>query len=125
MEVTATEITVNDVVYVPKGTERAPSQSLDGLEYKLIRGDRSGVFAGYIKSVSEDGKRVEMVQVRRIWYWAGAASLSQLAEEGTTQPSDCKFPCEAKRIIITDCIESLDISRTAREDIQAVQVWEQ
>ena len=57
--------------------------------YYIVRGDRSGVFAGNIKH--REGREVTLTNVRRLWYWSGAASLSQLALEGVKRPKDCKF----------------------------------
>jgi len=59
-------------------------------EYKIVRTYSSGVFAGYIES--RNGQEVVMRNARRLWYWIGAASLSQLAQSGTTDPKNCKFP---------------------------------
>ena len=50
-------------------------------KYVICRTYSAGVFAGFL--VSREGKEVVMTQARRLWYWAGAASLSQLAMEGT------------------------------------------
>ena len=58
-------------------------------KYYIVRGDRSGVFAGNIKE--RNGREVTMSDVRRLWYWEGACSISQLALDGTTKPSECKF----------------------------------
>lgn len=72
---------------------------LNGKEYieskkhsvrKFVRTYSAGVFFGEIES--RDGQEVVMRNARRIWYWEGAASLSQLAQEGTSKPSYCKFP---------------------------------
>lgn len=46
-------------------------------QYYIVRSDRAGVFFGRIKE--RNGSEVTMTDVRRIWYWYGAASLSQLA----------------------------------------------
>ena len=59
--------------------------------YVIVRTQSAGVFAGNLKS--RDGKEVVLTDARRLWYWAGAASLSQLAVSGTSRPGDfCKFP---------------------------------
>lgn len=51
----------------------------------IIRGDRSGVEYGTF--VETDGRQVvHLANARRIWYWDGAASISQLAAEGTSKP---------------------------------------
>ena len=91
------------------------------LPYVIVRTYSAGVFAGTL--VSRDGKEVELRDARRIWYWAGAASLSQLAVEGTSKPSKCKFPCAVPRVLLTEAIEILDVTPAARASIAAVPVW--
>ena len=90
-------------------------------KYVLVRTYSAGVFAGTL--VSRTGKEVELKDVRRIWYWSGAASLSQLAVDGTSKPNDCKFPCEVPVIELTEAIEILEVSDKARESIKGVPVW--
>ena len=121
MRIDANELEVNGVIYVPK-SESQPAQKLDGLEYKLVRGDRSGVFAGYVES--ENGQTVVLRQARRLWYWDGAASLSQLAEEGVKKPENCKFPKEVTKLKLLDAIEILDVTEMAKTSIAQVKIWE-
>ena len=90
-------------------------------KYVLVRTYSAGVFAGTL--VSRTGKEVELKDARRIWYWSGAASLSQLAVDGTSKPNDCKFPCEVPVIELTEAIEILEVSDKARESIKGVPVW--
>jgi hypothetical protein len=66
-----------------------------------------------------------MRDARRLWYWDGAASLSQLAMEGTKKPNNCKFPCEVDKVILTEAIEILDCTEEAQESIKAVAIWHQ
>lgn len=87
----------------------------------IVRGDRSGVFFGTLKE--KEGQEVELTDCRRIWYWDGAASISQLAESGTTRPENCKFTVSVKDIIITDAIEIIICAPEAIESIEAVKVW--
>lgn len=89
--------------------------------YKIVRTYSAGVFAGEV--VRRDGKEVEMVNARRLWYWAGAASLSQLAMDGVSRPRDCKFPKPVERIILTEAIEILDATPAARASIEGVPEW--
>ena len=92
-------------------------------DYIIARGDRSGVFAGTLKK--DNGKEVTLKNVRRLWYWSGAASLSQLAEEGVKKPNTCKFPVEVSEIVLTDVIEKLAVSKIAKKNIAEVPVWKQ
>jgi hypothetical protein len=59
-------------------------------DYVIVRTYSAGVFAGTLRE--RNGKEVTLHNARRIWYWAGAASLSQLAQSGTSKPNQCKFP---------------------------------
>jgi len=90
-------------------------------KYVIVRTYSAGVFAGTL--VSRTGKEVKLRDARRIWYWSGAASLSQLAVDGTSKPNDCKFPCEVPIIELTEAIEILEVSDKARESIKGVPVW--
>ena len=117
------EIRINGVDYVPKNLDTQPAQSLDGMKYVIVRTQSAGVFAGYLEN--RNGQEVVMRNARRIWYWAGAASLSQLAEEGTSKPQNCKFPCEVKRVELLQAIEILDCTEQARKSIQGVKTWKQ
>lgn len=108
---------IDDVKYV-RADKLTPD--LDG-EYVLIRCDRSGVFAGII--VKEDGNTAIVKNARRLWYWSGAASLSQMALEGTKKPNDCKFPAIVPEIRLKDVIEIIPCTKEARKSIESVKVW--
>lgn len=89
--------------------------------YYIIRGDRSGVFFGHIKE--RNGCEVTISDCRRLWYWSGAASLSQLAAEGVKEPRDCKFTVTVPEITILDAIELIPCSSSAIESINGVREW--
>lgn len=91
------------------------------MNYKIVRTTSAGVFAGEIES--RNGREVVMINARRLWYWEGAASLSQLAKYGTSRPEGCKFPCEVDRVELLQAIEILDVSERARLSIKLVKVW--
>jgi len=90
-------------------------------EYCIVRTYSAGVFAGTV--VSKEGKEVEMKNARRIWYWKGAASLSQLAVDGTSCPAECKFPVAVPRILLTEAIEIIPCTERAELSIRGVPVW--
>lgn len=90
-------------------------------QYYIIRGDRSGVFFGEI--AERNGREVTIRNARRLWYWDGAASLSQLAVDGTKKPQNCKFTVTVSSIVILDAIEILPCTVQAEESIKSVAVW--
>ena len=89
--------------------------------YVLIRTERAGVHAGTL--VARKGQEATLSNARRIWYWDGAATLSQLAMEGTKNPGGCKFPCAVKEITLLGVIEVIPCTQAARKSIEAVPVW--
>ena len=89
--------------------------------YFIVRCKGAGVFAGEIKE--KNGDEVVMTNARRIWYWDGAASLSQLAMEGTKKPNNCKFPAPVDEVILLNVFEILRCTAEAEASIKAVKVW--
>ena len=90
-------------------------------KYVIVRTYSAGVFAGTL--VERNGKEATITDARRLWYWAGAASLSQLANTGTSRPKDCKFPAPVTTILLTEAIEILEVTEEARKSIAEVPVW--
>lgn len=91
--------------------------------YKIVRTYSAGVFFGEIES--RNGQEIVMKNARRLWYWDGAASLSQLAMEGVKRPENCKFPCVVNRVELLQVIEILDCTDEAEKSIKGVHVWEE
>jgi hypothetical protein len=90
-------------------------------KFHIVRTYSAGVFYGIVES--RNGQEVVMRNVRRLWYWDGAASLSQLAMEGTKAPSNCKFSIPVDRELLLEAIEILDVTDAAQVSIDAVPAW--
>ena len=89
--------------------------------YCMVRTYTAGVFAGVV--ASREGKEVALKDARRIWYWKGAASLSQLTTTGTSAPKQCKFPAAVAEVLLTEVIEIIPITEEARASIAKVPEW--
>lgn len=116
-----TEITINGEVYVKKSEISENAEKRDGMDYCIVRTYAAGVFAGYVES--RNGKECVIRDARRIWYWEGAASLSQLAMDGTSKPDKCKFPVAVDRVLVTEAIEFDYCTEKAKKSIEEVPVW--
>lgn len=90
-------------------------------QYVIVRTYSAGVHAGTL--VARDGREVELTGARRLWYWHGAASLSELAQRGTSRPSDCKFPAPVDRIVLIEAIEIIAVTAVGRASIEGVKPW--
>ena len=115
------EIVLDGVKYIKKGSTQEEAEKFNGLNYVIIRGSDSGVFAGYLKK--EEGRRIELLKSTRLWYWDGAATLHELALSGTKLPQHCKFTVEVQEIIILDVIEIIHCTENARKSIYEVTKW--
>jgi hypothetical protein len=96
---------------------------MEGLKMKkvLIRAKEAGVFYGEL--VERNGSEVKLKNAMRIWYWDGAASMSQLAVDGTKKPENCKFTVNVDEIEILGVIEIIPCTPAAIESIEGVGVW--
>lgn len=93
-------------------------------KFHIIRTYSAGVWFGNIKQL--DGTTVIIQNARRLWYWSGAASLSQLAIEGTKRPNDCKFTMtitDEEGVYLPQVIEVLPCTEEAVNNIKSVKEW--
>lgn len=91
----------------------------------VIRSYGAGVFYGTLAEAepTDDKYTVELTDARRLWYWDGAASITQLAAEGTTNPNGCKFTMRSESVVVTSVIEIHGATEKAIESIEAVKEW--
>ena len=90
-------------------------------EFVIIRTYSAGVFAGILKF--RKNKEAIIVDCRRLWSWSGAASLSQMANEGVKKPSSCKFAVKVEKEIVIGVIEIIPCTSQAKDSILSVPEW--
>lgn len=89
----------------------------------IIRTNRAGVFYGTLSEYDAVNRIAEIKECRRLWYWSGAASLSQLANEGVKNPDDCKFTVIVPQMQVMEVIEIIPCTEEAISNIEDVPVW--
>jgi hypothetical protein len=94
----------------------------DEIPYVLVRSANSGCHVGYLRY--EEGDTVELSEARRLWYWSGAASLSQIAVEGVKNIQDSKFTMPVNIKVLGVC-EIIPVTEVAKEIIDKVKIWKQ
>lgn len=119
------EIKVNGVDYVRKDSKSKIAESVDGMEYCVVRSYGAGVFCGYVKDQKADvnGVNVTLINSRRIWYWSGACSLSQIAVEGSKTINDCKIAMVVPEQFVANVIEIIPMSEKAKNNIEGAAIW--
>lgn len=101
--------------------EKLDKEKSKGMKYVIARTYSAGVFAGFL--FRENGKEVTLKNARRIWYWKGAASLSELAVKGTSKPNECKFPVAVPEVTLKEAIEITPCTKKAQKSIEEVKEW--
>jgi hypothetical protein len=113
------EIEINGLKYVPKSSV----SQIDTSNTVIVRCKSAGVFMGVIKEKQLGMGLITLNNARRLWYWSGAASLSQLAVDGTSKPKECKFPVAVPEVTLTEVLEVISCTETAVKSLTGVAVW--
>jgi hypothetical protein len=114
-------ITVDGKTYIEAGSQTILAIDTNGLKYVVIRSRDAGCHAGYLKQDNETS--VELINSRRLWYWKGAKTLSELAINGVSNPSECKLGLVLPYIKIVNHCEIIHASSLAEKSIAEVPVW--
>ena len=87
----------------------------------IVRTEHAGVFYGVVTEM--EGQTVEVRNCRRIWYWSGAASLSELALTGPKNPRQCRFSVTISSMVVMGVKELIPCTEEAANAIESVPVW--
>lgn len=87
----------------------------------IVRCDDGAIFYGEI--AERNGQEVTLRNVRNIYWWEGAATISQLALEGTKRPHDCQFTVVLSEIIVLNVLEIIPCTEAAVNSLDAVKEW--
>ena len=90
-------------------------------QYYIVRCDRAGVFFGRI--TDRRGNEVDMADVRKVWYWSGAAAVEQLAMDGVKNPEACRITVEVPQMTVMEAIQIIPCTDEATENLRSVALW--
>lgn len=90
-------------------------------KHVIVRATNAGVFFGILEN--KEGQEVILKECRRLWWWNGACSISQIAIDGTTEPNNCKFTVTVDSICIMECVELIPCTDKAIKIIKGVKEW--
>ena len=111
---------INEVEYVRKDSiALEPSIDEQGLTCCIVRTYSAGVFMAYVKYEQEETfLNLTLKNALRLWKWAGAFSLSELAVKGTTEPDNCRFAREiVPEMKINRVIEIIPITKEVEKNL--------
>lgn len=88
----------------------------------IARIDRAGVFHGTLDHIDNDILRLK--DARRIYYWEGALSVTDMASIGLTG-GKISAPVSAVEFMREKIVELNECSDDASKSIEAIKVWKQ
>lgn len=115
-----TSLMIDDVKYIREDSVQQRPATNDE-NYVIVRSSQAGVFMGEL--LNRDGDTVTLADARRLWFWSGAATLSELAMRGVGKPNECKFPEPVTSVTVMGVCEILPVTAPALASVRAVKVW--
>jgi hypothetical protein len=116
------KIEIEGKTYVPIDQVKEQVQfNNDGLEYVVVRTYSAGVHIGFLKS--REGKEVVLQNSRRIYYWEGANTLTDIALIGSVLPDKCKITAPLQKITLTEAIEIIPVTKVAYDVLGEIPYW--
>lgn len=89
----------------------------------IVRCNRAGVFYGQLDEYDSANREATLCDVRRVWYWNGAASISQLAMEGVKDKRGSKLTLVVPEMTVMEVIEITPCTEVAIANLDSVAVW--
>lgn len=86
-------------------------------KYCVVRTYSAGVHVGVVESI--DGTAAALKDARRIWRWAGANTLNEVALHGVSKGSKVSDPVES--ILLTEAIEVIPTTADAEANLRAAK----
>lgn len=87
------------------------------LKAVIVRTYSAGVHFGYL--VKRSGKEVQLTKSRRIWYWRGANTLSEISQTGLDiANSKVAVPVD---ITLTEAIEIIPCTEAAVKSLESAK----
>jgi len=119
MKAEMTTVEINGVEYIRKDSApKAVEINTDMIT--LVRTYSAGVHFGEL--VSRNGKEVTLKNARRLYYWEGACSLSQVAVDGVDLKKS-KLSVIVPSILLTEAIELIAMSKKAAISMTEAEPW--
>lgn len=117
---------IDDVKYVREDSiSNKQTKKINRLTLSIVRSYGAGVFLGYIEDLKAElnGVNIKLLKAKRIFYWDGACSLTQLAMDGTSAPQNCKITDAIDFQFVANVIEVLPVTEKAKKSLDEVIPW--
>ena len=87
----------------------------------IARINRAGVFHGTL--AAKDAETTTMTDVRRIYYWQGPISVTDMSVTGVKAGSEVTLPAKRVEFETAKVIELIECSAEASKSIESIEPW--
>ena len=87
----------------------------------MVRTYSAGVHFGEL--VEKCGQQAILKNSKRVWSWVKAASLSQLAMEGSKHISGCKITMAVGEVLLDRVVEIIPMNLSAYNQLMEAEEW--
>ena len=96
------------------------SNSLIGKQV-IVRSNLAGVFFG--KLIAKNGEELTLEKARKFYYFSGANTVEDLANQGALNKENCKLTAPVDLIVISKFEQLLPCTKDSINQINSIPIW--
>lgn len=90
-------------------------------KYVIVRSHLAGVFFGIL--INKEGDELTLKNARKFYYFSGANTVEDLANQGALNTQSCKVTAPVDEIVISKFEQILPCTEKAIEQINSILIW--
>lgn len=90
-------------------------------KHVIVRSNLAGVFFGIL--TNKEGEELTLSNARKFYYFSGANTVEDLANQGALNKNECKLTVEIEEIVISKFEQILPCSKKAISQIKTIPIW--
>lgn len=90
-------------------------------KHVIVRSNLAGVFFGIL--TAKDGDELTLSNARKFYYFSGANTVEDLANQGALNVNKCKLTVEINVIVISKFEQILPCTDKAIAQIKTIPIW--
>lgn len=100
------------------------SEGIEMSNFVLVRTESAGVHVGIVKDYNDETGVITLTQSRRIHYWKGACSCTEIALNGIADTADSRIALILPIIKLRGWIEIIPMTKKAAKCLMEAPTWE-
>lgn len=90
-------------------------------KYCIVRSNLAGVFFGKLEA--KEGEELTLSNARKFYYFSGANTVEDLANQGALNKENCKLTAPVNIIVISKFEQLLPCTKDSINQINSTPIW--